>query len=105
MDSQILHEANKLVCSHLSLSPDVLKPLSDTYEDLHKALVPIISELLNSDMERLLNAFYRIDIDENKFKQVLAQEEPQNVAKKLATLVIEREILKAKTRLHYKKGD
>ena len=70
---------------------------------LHKKLSILIAYLLENDMHRLLNAMYRLDVNEVKFHEAMQGESKQEVAIRVADLIIEREMQKVKTRLHYKK--
>ncbi len=71
-------------------------------DDLLKQLERVINQLLDHDLERLLNALYRIDISENKVKEILALEKVDEMAPQLARLIIDREIRKIQTRRLYK---
>ncbi len=101
----MLHETAKLACNHLSIDSSLITTKTTTAEDLVDALTPLIANLLNSDMERLLNALYRIDVDEEKVKLILATEEPDAVAHSISKLVIEREMQKVSTRIKYRNGN
>lgn len=70
-------------------------------EDLKKQLIPVINYLLDRDLNRLLTALYRIDVSEAKVKHILAAGDPENMAGKIADMVIERELLKVETRRKY----
>ena len=54
-------------------------------------------------MHRLLNAMYRLDVNEAKFHQAMQSDSKEEAASRVADLIIEREMQKVKTRLHYKK--
>ncbi|MDH5367029.1 MAG: hypothetical protein OEW67_08590 [Cyclobacteriaceae bacterium] len=69
--------------------------------DLKEQLTKIISFLLDKDLQRLLNAMYRIDISEQKFKEALAINPPSEVASAIAQLIIDRELQKVITRRKY----
>lgn len=70
---------------------------------LHKKLSILVAYLLENDMHRLLNAMYRLDVSEAKFHQAMQSDSKENAAFRIADLIIEREMQKVKTRLHYKK--
>lgn len=101
MTPQVLQETIKLTCSHLSIDTSLISTQPSNKEDLVALLKPVISNLLDNDMSRLLNLLYRIDVDENKAKSILASEAPDLVAVSLSRLIIDREILKVQTRLKY----
>ncbi len=66
---------------------------------LYLWLTRIINYLLEKDFERLLQAMYRIDVSEKKFKAVFSHDE--NVAEAIAKLVLERELEKVAFRKKY----
>ena len=71
------------------------------YKLLLERLTAQIKFMLDDDFQGLLNAMYRIDIDERKFSLVLEMGKPDDVAKNVAELILDRIILKAKTRIKY----
>lgn len=73
-----------------------------TIEEIKIELSKIISQLLNTDLNQLLNIFYRIDLNEKEVDKILTQEKPEDISPKLADLVLNREIEKVKTRLKYR---
>ena len=90
---------------HLVLQKDFLTEASPAPADLEAVksyLTKVISYLLDKDMNRLLNIFYRIDLREDKVRTILTQAPVETIAAQLAELVIEREMEKVRTRLKYK---
>ncbi|MBX9852381.1 MAG: hypothetical protein K2X86_11570 [Cytophagaceae bacterium] len=73
--------------------------------DLKEKLAHAISILLNRDMNRLLNIFYRMDLSEQKVNRIISESAPQEISSQLADLVIEREMQKAITRSKYKPSE
>jgi len=71
-------------------------------DQIKKKLTSVIQYLLDKDLNKLLNIFYRIDLDERKVKLILSASLPDYIASDLAELVIQRELQKAKTRLKYR---
>lgn len=67
---------------------------------LYQWLIKIINYLLEKDFERLLQAMYRIDVSEEKFKAIFVQD--GNIAEAIANLVLERELKKVAIRKRYK---
>lgn len=76
-------------------------PQAQNNEEIHQALKRVINHLLDKDLERLLTALYRIDVEEQKFKQILSDSKPDSIASELANLIIERQIKKIETRRKY----
>ncbi|MDX1630063.1 MAG: hypothetical protein R3345_15245 [Fulvivirga sp.] len=95
-------QTQKLIIKDLGLSQEELPATVEDLETLKKRLIPLINFLLNKDLNRLLTAFYRIDLDEKKVKYVLTQENPEAIAGKLADMVITRELQKVITRKKYR---
>lgn len=71
--------------------------------NFHKKLSILIAYLMENDMHRLLNAMYRLDVSEARFHEAMQRLSKEEVASHIADLVLERELQKVKTRLHYKK--
>ena len=90
-----------LVCSHFSLPVEEFSS-SHSFEELETALTKIINNLLDQDMNRLINACYKIDLGEQVFNDIISREEPSAIASTLAKTIIARELLKVKTRAAYK---
>ena len=97
---RVLHESTQLACQYFEL----IVPQSDelTYQVLLEKLSQQINHYLNHDFQTLLNALYRIDVDESKFKEALALGKPNEVAGNVAKLILDRIMLKAEMRLRYK---
>jgi hypothetical protein len=68
-------------------------------EELRIWLTTQITLLLDSDMQKLMNILYRIDVSENKVKVAFSDNHP---AKEIADLIIERELQKVETRRKYR---
>lgn len=71
---------------------------------LRRLLIARLDELLKHGFSSLLNALYRIDVSEEKVKQVIYQSDHENLSANLAVLIIERQKQKAITRLMYQQG-
>lgn len=76
-------------------------PVQISEKEFHEKLKYIISHLLNTDMNRLLNFFYRVDLEETKLKKVLTMTPPDDLSRLLTEMVIERLKLKAEIRKKY----
>lgn len=70
------------------------------FEEFISELAKAIQYLIDTDFEKLMQIFYRIDVDENKVRQAFSLE--KEVARELAILVIEREKQKVITRAKYR---
>lgn len=60
-----------------------------------------IKFLLDRDLQTLINIFYRIDVSEDSFNEVVHNSPPENVSDNLAKLVVERFIQKAEFRMKW----
>ena len=87
---------------HLEEKQDTL--VSRDMQEFREKLRILIKYMLDREFEKLLNAMYRLDINEEKFKMVLSNQESQDVALDIADLVIEREMQKVITRRKYREG-
>jgi len=72
-------------------------------EELKEKLEKIVAYLLDNDFERLLNAMYRLDINEEKFKLAISGSDIATVSREIVELIISREIQKMKTRIKYRR--
>jgi hypothetical protein len=99
----ILHD---LISKDLQLDQDDALIGPEDNPDLnffHEKLSQLIRYLIDHDMHRLLNAMYRLDVSEAKFHEAMTGMDKDEAASKVADLVLEREMQKVQTRLHYKK--
>lgn len=99
MQKTELEEASQLLQQHGVLEQEQLSKLPHLGPDeLLQLLTRQINYLLERDMERLMQSLYRIDVPEQKFKEALMAEKP---AEQIAELILQRELLKVKTRRWY----
>jgi hypothetical protein len=95
---QILTLANKSIPA-LALI-DV--PENASQEDYFEQLKLRLKYLLDHDMAGLLQALYRMDVDEEAVREILSVTQPDNMAAELALLVWERARKKLETRKKYR---
>ncbi|WP_422361685.1 hypothetical protein [Reichenbachiella sp.] len=100
--STSVSSCSALITKHFQLPEEELASFQSSEQALEEALTSIINNLLNQDMTRLLNAFYKIDLDEVKFKKILSTTAPDQIAATLAREVVKREMQKVKTREKYR---
>lgn len=93
-------EIQKIIAKDFQIEEDLSSLVN--LSELKIKLAGIISYLLDKDMNRLLQIFYRIDLNEHQVALVLSQAPVAEIPTQLAELVIERELGKARTRLKYK---
>jgi hypothetical protein len=71
-------------------------------EELKKYLTEKITVMMDKNFDLLLSSLYRIDIDENKVKELFSGRIRKNIPEGLATLIIERQLQKLYFRNKYK---
>ena len=88
------------------MDPELQAYLSDDFglpqklED-HEAtslLAGKINQLINENFEKVVSLLYRIDVNENKLREVLAHRPGENAGELIASLIIERQLEKIKSR-------
>ena len=62
-----------------------------SFEEMRKQLAAFIDELVNHNFNKLVSLLYRIDVNENKLKQMLKANRGNNAAQMIADLIIERQ--------------
>lgn len=67
-------------------------------EALINLLIPEVGRLLNRNFERFLQICYRIDLGEEKLKNILRHSEPGQMNRILAEAIVDRQILKIELR-------
>jgi hypothetical protein len=102
MEGENLSQTIQLIQKDFFLEKDDLPISISNLDDLRQSLNKVISYLLDKDMTRLLNALYRIDVDENKVKTVLAEADPKSISYEITDLIIQRELKKIETRNKYR---
>lgn len=71
---------------------------------LKEELSKKVSVLMEKDFDQFANTLYRIDLPEDKVTTAFNDKAGEGVNDKLADLIIERELMRARTRLLYKQG-
>lgn len=82
----------------INQSLEISFPETLSYEELRGRLAAHINHLINHDFEKLVYYLYRIDVDENKMRSLLAAKEGENAAGLIADLIIERQLQKIESR-------
>ena len=76
-----------------------------SYAEIHAQLSEYINKLIKGDFEKLVSYLYRIDVSEQKLKSLLQQNPNENAGDTIATLIIERQQQKIKTRQQFSQRD
>lgn len=79
-------------------------PVNSSFAQLKEQLTQHINHLINTDFEKLIFYLYRIDVHEERMKQLLQQQEGENAASLIAQLIIDRQLQKIKSRAEFKSG-
>ena len=95
-----LNEVTHLICSDFKI--EEISWDNPDFQALKKNVEKIVRNMLNTQFEVLLQIFYRIDVDENKVKQILSTHNPDDICSDLAELIIERELIKVASRRKYR---
>ena len=103
MEKESLETAIQLINKDLEISSEEYLPEDSSFslDELIKFLSKRIDQMLNQEPERLMQAFYRIDLPEEKVKSVLAFTEGLDVSHELAKMVVDRELQKVYFRRKY----
>lgn len=75
-----------------------------TEQDLLQALAQMIEGLIKNDFEALLFLLYRIDVSEQKVRQMMAATGGENAALTIAQLILDRQKQKLKWREIFRKN-
>lgn len=91
---------NQLLLAALEKDMGLVTTPIHSFAEIRTTLIGHINHLVNTDFEKLVFYLYRIDVDEEKMRYLLAQKQDQNAAELIADLIIERQLQKIK----YRKG-
>jgi|GEM_PF-103917 len=72
-------------------------------DEIKKILTQKIKDLMSSNLEKLQQILYRIDVDQGKVHDIFMMENPEEIPSSLADIIIERQLAKVRTRHQYKK--
>lgn len=97
-----LSSCTSLIVKHFQLPEEELDHCKSSESELEQTLASIINNLLNRDITRLMNAFYKIDLDETIFMRIVTSVDSDKIGLTLAREVIKREMQKVKTREKYR---
>ena len=76
-----------------------------SYNEIHARLAEYINNLVKNDFDKLIFYLYRIDVNEQKLKTLLHQNPKEDAGNIIATLIIERQQQKIKTRELFSQRD
>ncbi len=103
MDQQHLIEKTKeLVARDLELE-ETTEPLDE--EKLLQLIADRVAYLIEHNIELVFSSLYRLDVDERKVEKALMPGNPIPANVALATLILERQKKRVKTKSEYKQED
>ncbi|HHP7240472.1 MAG TPA: hypothetical protein ACFCUD_02310 [Cyclobacteriaceae bacterium] len=106
-NDELAYHSQELIQKHMLLNENELQiqkqDVDDPLKELEFELTRLVQNLLDTDFNRLINAMYRIDINQQVFQKIVNETYPDHISNELAKVIINREIEKVKTREKYKK--
>lgn len=72
-----------------------------SYDEIHATLSAYINQLIKNDFDKLIAYLYRIDVNEQKLKSLLQDNPGEDAGNIIATLIIERQQQKIKSRKQF----
>lgn len=97
---EYLPETTSLITKDLFENQKQLSNIQD-----FKALLNLIKErvklLISSDLQKLINLLYRLDVAESEVKNAFKLMSEEDIADRISQLILEREIQKAEFRIRY----
>ena len=96
---------NPELVPEINQSLEINLPVSISIDELRQKLTAYVNSLINHDFEKLVYYLYRIDVNETKMRQLLAQKEGENAAGLITDLIIERQMKKIKSRREFRQQD
>jgi hypothetical protein len=73
-----------------------------SFDELKEKLDLYFNDLIQHDFYKLLNLMYRVDISEDKLRQILDKNPDENAGKQISMLVIERLSQKIRSRKEFR---
>ena len=76
-----------------------------SYAGIHTQLSAYINALIKNNFDKLITYLYRIDVNEQKLKSLLQKNPDEDAGNIIATLIIERQQQKIKTREQFSQSN
>jgi hypothetical protein len=96
---------NNALAASLNKELGLSIPPGYSHDRIHAALAAFLNDLANTDFEKLVTFLYRIDVPEQKLKKLLQEHPGENAGTIMATLVIERQLQKIRSRAQFSTRD
>ncbi|WP_420316240.1 hypothetical protein [Ekhidna sp.] len=98
----LLKESYQLIRKDLGLEEELeFEGIENQFDRLEDYLTKQVNYLLDHDLNRLLNAMYRIDVAEKEVQKLLHFSNQGEIARNIAKAIISREKQKVITRQQY----
>ncbi len=65
----------------------------------------LVNHLIQTDFQKLVTILYRVDVNEEKLRSLLAEHQEEDAARIIARLIIERQFQKIESRKQYRSPD
>jgi len=96
-DLEIIRETSQIITRDFDIQ------YSDTIEEMKRILSLRIEELLFSNVEKLVNILYRVDVGQKRIDDIFSSTDQTEIPYQIADAIVERQLNKIKTRNYYKK--
>ncbi len=93
---------NEELVSAINASMSLELSAHTNLNDLHHLLAEHINYLIQKDFQKLVFVLYRVDVNESKLKALLQENRQEDAGNIIATLIIERQLQKIKSRQEYR---
>lgn len=93
---------NKELIQQINKELAVTLPEKITLNEIQEKLSVHINHLIQNNFEQLVSLLYRIDVSESKIKSLLQNNAGENAGGIIASLIIERQLQKIKSREQFK---
>jgi len=79
-------------------------PDLESEQALYSALLPVVTRLLETDKNRLMQIIYRVDISESSLGRAITGLDVRAAASEISSLILRREAVKVLSRSHFGTG-
>ncbi|MEO8769912.1 MAG: hypothetical protein ABI402_07500 [Ferruginibacter sp.] len=94
--------SNNLIIQNILDNNDIV---SLQESELHEKLSAYINSLILKNFDELIYVLYRVDVSEHKLKTLLKENSKTDAGSMIATLIIERQIQKIKSREEHRRDN
>lgn len=98
-------ETNEQLLHNLQSEFAVAIPPTVSFDQVIALIAAPVNELIKKDFQKLVSILYRLDVSEPKLRYMLKMHSEEDAGKIIATLIVERELQKIKTRQEFRKNE